>query len=79
MSNPIAVFRPQSELTVAELREARKQLELDLQGAIAPLLRAFAETTGVHVDAVDVKMQTLWRIGAPRQHVVIGVDASLDL
>jgi hypothetical protein len=68
------------EPSLSELREARQQLELDLQGAIAPLLRNFKTSTGVCPSGVDVRMQALWPTDQPAPvHVVIGVRVALDI
>lgn len=68
--------------TLVELRRARINLEMEIQGAIAQQLRAFYARTGVAVTAVDVRMQRLWPMEGqqPAPHfAVIGVGATLDV
>jgi hypothetical protein len=74
-SVPIAVPAP----TLSELRSARQTLELDIQGAIACLLRSFHDRTGVSVTDVDLRLQKIWPTNQPPRHTVIGVRVALDI
>jgi hypothetical protein len=71
---------PRAEPTLAELRAARADLELDIQAAVATLVRNFKDATGVSPAAVDVQMQRLWPTDQPHPvHAVIGVRVALDV
>lgn len=51
-----------NDITVAELKAKKKELEKDLYRAIAPLIQKFREETGFAPDAMGVSFQEITAI-----------------
>ncbi len=68
-----------SNITVEEMLLKRKNLEMEITRYIEGVVGDFKIETGVSIKHVDVKMEELNSYGGPKQHIVTGISAGLDI
>lgn len=65
--------------TAEELRRMHEELQIDLHRYIERRVHEFQCATGLDVQSVSIKSETLERVGLPTRSIITGVDVRVGL